>query len=224
MYRFLSIFFLSALQIAAHAQGSIETDSITKADCRLAKDSANSVLKKRVVSYYSPVKFQPGFYNFIVISSERYVKTLLPKGQPSIAFVNCYNMEVKKALDSIYKPDFFKNEDSILHRYDLSGRGYRNAEFPGGAGAMQKYLDKNVSIPKETMPGDGSKTIRIYYSFLVDENGNTSDFKLVKSNCKPCEDSILAALKKMPPFIPAIEAGTTKKIRYVIPYRLTKGN
>ena len=130
----------------------------------------------------------------------------------------CYNLAFQPKLDSVFKCDFFRRADSILRSYDKQGKGYKNVDFQGGAGALQKFMEKNVTLPKEAKPSDTDKLIRVYYAFFVDEKGAISEIKLMKSNCKVCEESILAAVNKLPAFLPATEAGKPKKVKYILPY------
>lgn len=133
-------------------------------------------------------------------------------------FKYCYNMAFKAKLDSAFKCDFFKQSDSIMRAYDKAGKGYKNAMYPGGDQALQKYLDSNVTLPEDIKLPNGEKTVKILYSFFVDETGKISDVKLAKSNCNMCENAVLQAVQKLPNFSPAIEAGKPKKVKYILPY------
>jgi len=133
-------------------------------------------------------------------------------------YKQCYNQAIQSKLDSAYKCDFFRKSDSIMKAYDKQGKGYKNVEFPGGAGELQKYMNKNLLLPKEIKLSDSDKNVRVYYSFYVDEKGELSELKLIKSNCKSCEASVIQAINKMPKFSPAIEAGKAKKVKYIITY------
>ena len=73
-------------------------------------------------------------------------------------------------------------------------------------GSCKKFLDlKPIDSPTES-------------TFYVDEKGELSELKLIKSNCKSCEASVIQAINKMPKFSPAIEAGKAKKVKYIITY------
>lgn len=213
----LSIFNAVA-QTDIKSEGDKKTIVLPPVDCKPAKDSLKNRLARGEISFYNLSSYQTGQYDFVTISKNRYTKVAYPKGYPLPSFISCYNKEIKKTLDSIYKVDFFKRTDSILNNYDKTGRGYYSADFPGGPGALQKFMDKNVSLPKDAKADNADKLIRVYYSFTIDEKGNLSDIKLLKSNCKSCEDSVFTAIKKMPPFKPATEAGAPKKIKYILPY------
>ena len=216
-----SFFLLMFSGLFAESGVNPPTDSLKKiqaADCQRAKDTLGKRLIRGEVGFFNPTKFQPGLFSYIIIDKSKYSKIPFPKTYITPDFISCFNLGVKGLLDSIYKVDFFKRADSILTSYDNSGRGYRNAEFPGGAGALQKFLDKNIIIPNTVKNDDTDKLIRVYYSFIIDEKGVTSDYKPERSNCKACEDIILTALKKLPVFAPATNAGKPKKIRYILPY------
>ena len=155
--------------------------------------------------------------------TEKQVKnTPIPKLSPidtSAEFKLCYNKAFQSKLDTMFKCDFFRKSDSILKSYDKLGKGYKNVEFKGGPAALQKYLDKNIILPKEAkLNSDTENVVRIFCSFLVDEKGAVTEPKIVKSNCKACEEAILVTVKKLPAFIPATEAGKPKKVKYIMPY------
>jgi hypothetical protein len=186
--------------------------------CKTADDSVLVRKNRGEISYYYPAKYLQGVYFYITFTNNIYIKKQLPLGTVTNDFLTCYNKNSQKLLDSVFKVDFFRKADSILTEYDRSGRGYRNTDFPGGAPALQKYLSKNISLPKDAKPTDTDKSIKVYYSFVVDEKGAISEIKKVKSNCPSCEEEILNVVKKLPNFVPATEAGVAKKVRYILPF------
>lgn len=188
------------------------------AQCKIAKDSILAREKRGEITCYYPAKYMQNQYFYISFSNNKYTKKQLPLGSLNNDFLICYNKLAQKSLDSLFKIDFFRKTDSILSAYDKAGLGYRNTDFPGGAFALQKFLNKNVDLPKDAKPSDADKSIKVYYSFVVDEEGNISDIKLIKSNCKVCEEKVLSAVKKLPNFIPATEAGYPKKLKYILPF------
>jgi len=187
-------------------------------DCKTADDSILVRKERGEIAYFYPTKYQPDQYFYIVFKDGKYHKKQIPMGSISNDFLRCYNKGSQPLLDSVFNIDFFRKTDSILGVYDRSGNGYRNTDFPGGAYALQKFLSKNMSLPVGAKPIDADPYIRVYYSFLVGETGEISDINLVKSNCKECEAPILEAIKKMPKFIPATEAGQPKKLKYIMPF------
>ncbi len=198
---------------------STKGTALPTVNCQPAIDSFMARWKtNKEAGFYLANKNVQQQYNYITIDKDKYTKTACPKGYPFPAFISCYNKTAKKVLDSIFKMDFYRKTDSILDNYDKTGRGYKNTEFPGGAAALMKYLNKNVVLPKETPLSDTTKMIRVFFSFIVDEKGAISDINLVRSNCKVCEDPVYLAITKFPAFEPAIEAGKKKKVKYIMPF------
>jgi hypothetical protein len=186
--------------------------------CKAASDSVRARKDRGEIAYFYPAKYLADQYFYIVFQNNKYSKKQFPVGSLSKDFMTCFNQSSQKNLDSVFKVDFFRKTDSILNIYDKAGNGYRNTDFPGGAFALQTFLNKNVVLPEGAKPKDADKFIRVYYSFIVDESGVISDISLVKSNCKECEAAVLSAVQKLPNFIAATEAGKLKKLKYILPF------
>lgn len=219
---FFTIFFVLFISFA-FAQKTDNTPVVEPAvvNCKTADDSIMVRKHRGEVSFYLPAKFTKDQYFYYIIDKYKYKRKQMSESVVSKSFLSCYNKSIQKTLDSIYKVDFFRKSDSIITAYDKQGKGYRNTDFPGGVMALQMFLEKNIKLPASAKPSDADKNIRVYYSFFVDENGNISDYKLVKSNCNECESIVLEALKKMPKFIPATEAGAPKAVKYILPFTRT---
>jgi hypothetical protein len=208
----------TAIKDINNATDVVPTVNTTLVNCKPAEDSFIARKNRGEVSFYLPTKYTKDQYFYYIIDKDKYSRKQFSDKMLSKDFLSCYNKLIQHTLDSIYKIDFFRKSDSILTAYDKQGKGYRNTDYPGGLIGLQKFLDKNVALPSSAKPIDADKNIRVYYSFVVDENGSISEYKLLKSNCKECESILLDAVKKLPNFIPATEAGTPKKVKYILPY------
>ncbi len=190
-------------------------------DCTTAKDTLKHRQNRgEFTGFYMPVKFTKDKFYYFYITPQNYTRQILTLAEVTEEFMYCYNKANQKYMDSVYRIDFFRKSDSVLAAYDDQGKGYRNAEYPGGVPALQKYM-KKIELPKGAKPEDTSanvKKIRVYYAFDVNTDGKISNIKLAKSNCKVCEQPVLDAILKMPDFIPATEAGKLKKVKYILPF------
>jgi hypothetical protein len=188
--------------------------------CKVAKDSMKAQFSRGELGFFISLKVRPNYLFLIKINQDNYQKTPVKslKIDTTDEFKLCYNKAFQQKLDSAFKCDFFRKTDSILNAYDMLGKGYKNAEYPGGPAALGKLVDKNVSLPKEAKPNDTDSKIRVYYVFDIDEKGQISNYKLAKSNCKECEEPVLNAIKKIEKFIPATEAGKPKNVKYILPF------
>ncbi len=74
-------------------------------------------------------------------------------------------------------------------------------QFKGGEEALQKFIKKNLEYPERAR----KKKIQgaVVVAFLIDEKGDCSNFKVIKSLERSCDAAAIRALQKMPPWKPA---------------------
>lgn len=207
---FFICFIILQLKISANESNS----------CKTAKDSMTTQFSRGELACFVSLKLRPNFVYQIKINKDSYQKIPIKniKSDTSDEYKLCYNKAFQKKLDSAFKCDFFRKYDSILTAYDAQGKGYKNAEYPGGPAALNKLIEKNINLPKGAKQNDKDTKIRVYYVFDIDEKGLISNYKIAKSNCKECEEPVLNAIKKIDKFIPATDAGKPKSVKYILPY------
>lgn len=80
-------------------------------------------------------------------------------------------------------------------------------QFPGGANAWRKFLEKNLSSEtafKNKAP-QGNYTVRL--QFIVEKDGSLSDFRAVSKNGYGLEEEALSVITRGPKWIPAKQNG-----------------
>jgi periplasmic protein TonB len=90
----------------------------------------------------------------------------------------------------------------------------RNAEYPGGAGALMRFLSNNLATPDELDQGE-KKMVRV--RFNVDKDGNISDLRIEMSGGDKYDREVIRVCKKMPRWKPAIQNGSNVPVSYVLP-------
>lgn len=90
----------------------------------------------------------------------------------------------------------------------------RDPEFPGGAEAFKRFLNKNLNTPDELLAGE-RKTVQI--KFKVDKDGNVTGFEIVTSGGNDFDREVVRVCKKMPRWKPAIQNGINVPVSYVLP-------
>lgn len=91
--------------------------------------------------------------------------------------------------------------------------------YPGGDGAMKKYLDSNLVYPRICLE-IGTEGV-VYIGFMVETDGSLTEIK-VEKGIKECPDLAKEALrlvKNMPRWIPGTYNGTTVRMGMRIPVR-----
>lgn len=91
------------------------------------------------------------------------------------------------------------------------------AEFPGGMGALRKYIADNLDITSV----EGSA--KIYMKFVVDTDGNISAVRVTnsKGECDGCEKAALEVVKSMPKWKPGKVNGESVNSYYNLPISIT---
>lgn len=92
------------------------------------------------------------------------------------------------------------------------------AEFPGGIGAMRKYIADNIDI---SYVERGSK---LYLKFVVDEKGEISKVRITRSTeeCPTCEEAAIQVIKSMPKWQPGKVNGKPVKSYYKLPITIVQ--
>lgn len=87
--------------------------------------------------------------------------------------------------------------------------------FPGGYQALFDYLEKNIKYPAKAVKNKIQG--RVIVQFIVDEKGNLSDIKVVKSAEPSLNAEAVRVVKSMPRWNPGMQNGKAVKVRYTLP-------
>ena len=97
---------------------------------------------------------------------------------------------------------------------NLSDAVHQWPEFPGGGDSFLKYLAKMGSALKSSLP-EGIKKAYVTVEFIIDADGTTTNFKMIKGVEEDFDDEVITVLEKMPDWKPATLNGkpVAKKIK-----------
>ncbi|WP_310593820.1 M56 family metallopeptidase [Flavobacterium sp.] len=87
-----------------------------------------------------------------------------------------------------------------------------NPEFKGGIEAFYKFIGENYQIPKG-FKGKG----KIYMKFMVEKDGNLSEFEIIKDDEFGLGKEAIRVLKMCPNWTPATENGKPVRVQYSLP-------
>lgn len=87
--------------------------------------------------------------------------------------------------------------------------------FPGGNGALMKYLKENVKYPDQCV--NEKIEGRVIVGFVVNEDGSISDVEIKKSANPMLDKEALRVVSAMPKWVPGEENGKPVKTSYNIP-------
>ena len=99
------------------------------------------------------------------------------------------------------------NQDIIIDPVEYS------ASFPGGIDSLKYFIKRNLIQPTEKKIGT------VFVAFIIDRDGTTSDFEVLRGLTKEHDAKALEVLKKMPKWIPGTQQGVPIRQRCVMPVK-----
>lgn len=89
------------------------------------------------------------------------------------------------------------------------------AQFPGGEAALMQFISENVKYP--AVAAKKREHGRVLVQFVIDEDGEIGEAKVVRSVSKELDAEALRVVKLLPKFIPARNAGKNVAVHYTLP-------
>jgi periplasmic protein TonB len=85
-------------------------------------------------------------------------------------------------------------------------------EYPGGNAVLVKFLKKHLQTPDGMEAGD---MVSVKVKFVVQYNGEISQFSIVQDGGEAYNEEVLRVLKKMPKWIPGKTNGTNVSVYFL---------
>jgi protein TonB len=86
------------------------------------------------------------------------------------------------------------------------------AQFPGGANAWRKFLERNLNSDVPNEHGAPQASYKVIISFVVDREGNLSDIVAENDPGYGTKEEAIKAIRKSPKWTPAFQNG--RNVRY----------
>ena len=91
--------------------------------------------------------------------------------------------------------------------------------FPGGEAKMFEYLGKNLKYPP--MAKDAGIQGIVYVTFVVLEDGDVTDVKVLRGIGGGCDEEAIRVVKNMPKWKPGKQRGKAVRVQFNLPIRFT---
>ena len=120
----------------------------------------------------------------------------------------------EKTVESVpqdtVKADGLQGKNSTV--YDMVEQA---PEFPGGPQAMMQFIKDNLQYP-QIAKGNGIQG-RVILQFVVDETGQVTDPKVIRSIDPSLDTEAIRLVLSMPRWMPGMQDGKAVAVRYTIP-------
>jgi len=115
--------------------------------------------------------------------------------------------------------DLETGEEVDLNKYVLEFPD-KEADFPGGMTALQKFISENIIYPKEAILNNESG--KVYASFIVEPTGEISTIVIERGVSPALNAETIRVIENMPKWIPGqISDGTLVRTRCRLPINYT---
>ena len=98
----------------------------------------------------------------------------------------------------------------------------QNPKPIGGYEAFYAYIFKNIKYPRVALAS--SVEGKVFVQFVVNKNGELTDFEVVKGVGFGCDEEAVRVLQSAPNWIPGKQRGKPVKVRIVIPIKFILGD
>jgi TonB family protein len=95
-------------------------------------------------------------------------------------------------------------------------------EFPGGAGAMMKYIAENLVYPQEALNNGIEGTVVI--EFIVERDGALSYLQIIRDIGGGCGEAVIDLFKQMPLWKPGTQRDVPVRVKMKAPVRFKMQN
>ena len=89
--------------------------------------------------------------------------------------------------------------------------------FPGGEGALFKYLQENIKYPPMAKESGISGTVHV--TFVINQQGDIADAKVIRGIGGGCDQEALRVVQKMPKWSAGKQRGKPVRVQYNLPVR-----
>lgn len=128
-------------------------------------------------------------------------------------------------LDAPQKPDEGKivvEEPKAPAKTEIFESVEQMPEFPGGENAMLAFIQKGLRYPKQAQ--ENGTEGRVVVNFVVNETGDISDIKIVRSVKNGCDDEAMRVVRSMPKWKPGRQNGNAVKVLFSLPISFELGD
>lgn len=89
------------------------------------------------------------------------------------------------------------------------------AEYPGGYGALMKFLSENIKYPQ--LAKEGGITGKVFVTFVVEKDGSIGHVKVAREIGGGCGAEAVRVIKMMPKWSPGRQNGRPVRTSYTVP-------
>lgn len=165
-----------------------------------------------------PIVAQAKFLNNIkMVTATDRLNALLPVTELENSYIGIMNVTRPDATELVpiaVAKSFVGTQGNVVATNEAFLPVEKQPEFPGGAAAWARFLNRHLQAPAALMPGE---KVVVQVGFWVDTTGAVTDLSVMQSGGAVFDRAVISALQKMPRWNPAIQNGRSVAVRFTQP-------
>jgi len=185
--------------------------SFSQTDCQKGKENAKNDFKNSIFVLHSK-DILPNEMALCYVLKTNY--SISMHITDSLDLYECYNLEMNELLKGKYGADFFEKAKTIADSLENSKNWKKDAEFPGGAAEMHKFITKRLSL---AYIKKGGANKRLLIQTEIDVTGKAINPHILQGVNNELDRNAIYIINQMPKWEPAYMNGNPIKQTVIIP-------
>ena len=187
------------------------TLSFSQVDCQKARANARNDFRDSSFILHSK-EILPNEITFCYVLKTNYNISL--RITDSLDLFECYDLEMKELLKGKYDADFFVKAKMIADSLENSKDWKKDAEFPGGAVEMHKFILSRLSL---AYVKKGGVNKRLLIQTEIDATGKAKSPHILQGVNNELDRNAIYIINQMPKWEPAYMNGKPINQTVIIP-------
>lgn len=172
-----------------------------------------SHLKQRIIMMNKKRTNGAGHFKYALFAIPAFA--LLLAGNISCSSEAAKNDDVKENTTTV-KPDAVEvPSEKVDTKDEVFMVTEQMPEFPGGMKELMTFLSKNIKYPVSAMQKNVQG--RVIVQFVVEKDGSTTEFKVMRSVDPDLDAEALRVMKEMPKWKPGMQKGQAVRVKFTVP-------
>lgn len=133
--------------------------------------------------------------DLVITSPEKEIATKTDSNQPALTLTDSTQTENPNPISQV------DPNSKVFEKVEVE------AEFPGGATAWRRFLERNLNAQAPSDEGAPVGQYTVLVKFIVDRQGNISDVKTLTKHGFGMEEEVRRVIRTGPKWTPAINNG-----------------
>lgn len=161
-------------------------------------------------------EIRPAFNDFVVVDED----------VQDIDFDSLKDLSVNQPIIDVGSGVVIVDEDTTTHHVITIERPKETflivsemPEFPGGDRGRIEFLASNIKYPQ--MAKEAGIMGKVYVNFVIDENGNVVEAKLIRGIGGGCDEEAMRVINSMPKWKAGKQNGIAVRVQFSLPIEFT---